>query len=276
MPSRQWTRFYRRTDLSNLEFIHAQFVTHRFARHAHDYYVVGMIQAGLQTFSYRGEKHATTPYGLILLNPDEPHTGEPASAGGFTYKAIYPSVVLMRSLMYELTDATTLAFFRAPVIYDAELAQRVFRLHQILVMPNSTLAAESDLLGILADFIRRYSDIRVREIGTKNERPAVQRVREYLEEQFDQNVSLTQLASLVALSPYYLAHVFAAEVGMPPHTYLESVRIRHAQRLLMLGHTPADVAFSTGFADQSHFTHRFKRLIGVTPGQYVNKILQDG
>lgn len=275
MSPNQWTRFYRRTDLYNLEFIHAQFVTHRFARHEHEYYVLGIIQSGLQTFSYRGAKHATAQHGLIVLNPGEAHTGEPASDAGFAYKAIYPTVEMLRSLLSELTKDTALPFFRAPVIYDAELAQRLLRLHQTLITPGSTLAAESRLLAVLADLIKRYSDIRVWEIGTRSERPAVERVREYLEEHFDQNVSLTQLADLVALSPYYLAHTFADEVGMPPHAYLESVRIRHAQRLLLSGHPPADVAYATGFADQSHFTHRFRRLIGVTPGQYMNKILQD-
>lgn len=80
------------------------------------------------------------------------------------------------------------------------------------------------------------------------------------------------------LAPYYIARVFRAEVGLPPHAYLESVRIRQAQRLVARGMPLAQVAGATGFADQSHFTHRFKRLIGVTPGQYARqrKIIQDG
>jgi len=51
-----------------------------------------------------------------------------------------------------------------------------------------------------------------------------------------------------------------------------------AQRLLIEGMPPAQVACATGFADQSHLTHRFKRCIGVTPGRYARqrKIVQDG
>lgn len=58
---------------------------------------------------------------------------------------------------------------------------------------------------------------------------------------------------------------------MPPDTYLESVRIRHAQRLIAEGKPLADVAAEVGFSSQSHLTHRFKRIIGVTPGQFAQQ-----
>ncbi len=54
---------------------------------------------------------------------------------------------------------------------------------------------------------------------------------------------------------------------MPPHAYQESVRIRHAQRLIRAGMSLADVAVEVGFSSQSHLTRCFKQIIGVTPGQ---------
>jgi AraC-like DNA-binding protein len=83
---------------------------------------------------------------------------------------------------------------------------------------------------------------------------------------------LTQLAEHVSLSPYYLLRVFRAEVGMPPYAYLESVRIRQAQQLIKVGKPLADVAVEVGFSSQSHLTHRFKQIIGVTPGQYAPQL----
>jgi transcriptional regulator GlxA family with amidase domain len=58
---------------------------------------------------------------------------------------------------------------------------------------------------------------------------------------------------------------------MPPYTYLESVRIRHAQHLIEAGRPLAEVAVETGFSSQSHLTHRFKQIMGVTPGQYAQQ-----
>ena len=62
----------------------------------------------------------------------------------------------------------------------------------------------------------------------------------------------------------------------PPDT--ENINlIRAAKQLLLAGFTIADVAAQTGFVDQSHLTNRFKRVVGVTPGQYRqdSKNLQD-
>ncbi len=271
--------FYARPDVYGIEFIHAQFITHRFARHVHDYFVLGIIEAGLQTFSYRGTKHATATRGIIVLNPDEPHTGESATPDGFTYKAMYPSAELMRDVATQIAGKPQdVPFFPEPIVYHDGLAERLLRLHQALLAPNSALAGESGVLSVLGDLALRYADSRLTPTRIGQERAAIRQVRDYIEAHYDQNISLTELARLVAFSPYYLARVFRSEVGIPPHAYLESIRIRHAQRMLLFGHSLTEVAYATGFAHQSHFTNRFRRFVGVTPSQYLKqcKIMQDG
>ncbi len=85
-------------------------------------------------------------------------------------------------------------------------------------------------------------------------------------------MSLNELAQYVGLSPYYLLRVFRAEVGMPPYAYLESVRVRHAQRLLENGRPLAQAAIEAGYSSQSHMTRHFKNIIGATPGQYAQQM----
>lgn len=60
--------------------------------------------------------------------------------------------------------------------------------------------------------------------------------------------------------------------GVPPYAYLESVRIRNAQRLIESGKPLAEVAAEVGFNSQSHLTRHFKKIIGATPGQYARQI----
>jgi len=110
-----------------------------------------------------------------------------------------------------------------------------------------------------------------------NERPAVRRAREYLEANFSEDVSLSELAAVVSLSPFYLARSFGGDVGVPPHTYLEGVRVRKAREFLDRGRDLVSTALAVGYSDQSHFTRRFKRFLGITPGQYIreSKIRQD-
>jgi AraC-like DNA-binding protein len=51
--------------------------------------------------------------------------------------------------------------------------------------------------------------------------------------------------------------------------YLELVRVNRAREMLRRGEPISRVAFDTGFSDQSHLTRRFKRVVGVPPGQYA-------
>lgn len=53
------------------------------------------------------------------------------------------------------------------------------------------------------------------------------------------------------------------------YAYLESVRVSHAEQLLRAGKPLVDVAYAVGYSSQAHFTQRFKQIIGVTPGKYV-------
>ncbi|MDJ0570973.1 MAG: helix-turn-helix domain-containing protein [Pleurocapsa sp. MO_192.B19] len=74
---------------------------------------------------------------------------------------------------------------------------------------------------------------------------------------------------MVNLKPLRLLRVFRQTLGLPPHAYLVQVRITQAKKLLARRISIAEVAAETGFTDQSHLHRHFKRVVGVTPGQYV-------
>lgn len=73
---------------------------------------------------------------------------------------------------------------------------------------------------------------------------------------------------MLPVSATTLLRAFTQETGLTPYRYLESLRIDEAKRLLKQGIVPAEVALQTGFSDQSHFTHYFRRFLGLSPGQY--------
>lgn len=273
-----WAHFTALPHIFGIECIHASFVARAFPWHVHDYYAIGVIETGRQTFSCRGNKHGTPTGGIFAIHPGEPHTGEPASVAGFTYRTFYPSAALMRFAASERTGRRQAEpFFPAPVIVDAALSRQLLALHRALSGPLSAAEGETRVLETFIAMIGRHADDRGDPRPFGREHTAVGRARAYIEAHYERDVSLTDLSRAASLSPYHLARVFRAAVGLPPHAYLESVRIRQAQCLLAKGMPTAEVACATGFADQSHLTHRFKRFIGITPGQYTRqrKIVQD-
>ena len=94
-------------------------------------------------------------------------------------------------------------------------------------------------------------------------------VLDYIHENLDASVSLIELARLVGLSSSQFARLFKASTGVSPHRYQLNTRIGKAQELLLVkGEGLSTVAAATGFADQSHFTRAFKRVIGATPREW--------
>src|SRR5258708_27488583 len=192
----EWVHFHKSSDVFGIEFIHANFIRHRFSRHVHDYFVLGIIEDGRQTFDYRHEKHRTAPSGIIILTLEQPHTGEPASPAGVAYKAMYPSAALMSSITEDVTgNNSVVPFFTQPVIYDAETSRRLLNLHRLLVAPSTQpMAGETAFLDLFALLITRYADVRLSAVQIRRERTAVQRVREYIEANYDKNLTLAELA----------------------------------------------------------------------------------
>jgi AraC family transcriptional regulator len=100
--------------------------------------------------------------------------------------------------------------------------------------------------------------------------PALRRqLRDYIETNLSEPISLGQLAGLAALSEYHFARMFRESVGVPPHRYLLARRLVRAQQLLAETAMPlGDVALACGFASASHFSNRFRSALGATPGEY--------
>lgn len=269
MQTQEWTKMVHHPQL-DVELLHAYYVQHAYPRHSHDYYVISLIARGRQSFTHQGTKHRTPPGGLILINPDAVHTGEAADPQGFELRALYPSISLMETAVFELTGRRTLPFFKEILIDHHWATHTISSLHQAIVGGAGPLEAESRLLWAMTQLIKRYADVGSGEQHLGKEKRTIQQTRQYIEEHFAESITLSALAQHVALSPYYLLRAFRAEVGMPPYAYLESVRIRHTQRLIKAGLPLSEVAAEVGFSSQSHMTRLFKRIIGVTPGQYAH------
>ena len=270
MQTNEWTKIAHLPHL-DVELLHAYYVQHAYPRHSHDYYVISLIERGRQSFSHQGTKHRTPPGGLILINPGEVHTGEAADPQGFELRALYPSTALMETAVFELTGRRALPFFKEVLVDHRWATNNISSLHRAILEGANRLESESRILSTMAELIKRYADVGSNEGHLGKEKRAIEQVRWYIEEHFAESITLNRLSQHVAFSPYYLLRAFRAEVGMPPYAYLESVRIRHTQRLIKAGKPLAEVAAEVGFSSQSHMTRQFKKIIGVTPGQYAQQ-----
>ena len=97
------------------------------------------------------------------------------------------------------------------------------------------------------------------------------RVLTYINENYQQDISLTDLADMAGLSPAYLSILFKNNVGMTFVHYLTKVRIEQAKILLGQGMKVHEVAERVGYFNYRYFTNIFKKATEMTPQEYRKK-----
>ncbi|MBD0336570.1 MAG: AraC family transcriptional regulator [Cyanobacteria bacterium Co-bin13] len=269
--AQEQVKFWQEPTLQGLELLRARYITHSFSRHTHEGYAIGVIEAGVEAFTYRGSAYWAPAGSLVMIHPGEVHTGHAGIPSGWVYRMLYPEVALVQQVAQELSPAIAAApFFPQPVIQDPPLAAQFCRLHQVLEQSPCQLERESGFWWMVAQLIQRHGELRSHSPTppAANGR-LVSQLQIYLQEHHSENIALEHLAQIADLPPLKLLRLFRRVTGLPPHAYLIQVRVHEAKRRLATGQPIAAVAVETGFADQSHLHRHFKRLVGVTPGQYA-------
>jgi AraC family transcriptional regulator len=116
-----------------------------------------------------------------------------------------------------------------------------------------------DLVGRHLNTIRDRSSARPRWLGL---------LLDYLDDTFEQEWSLQNIAAEMGVHPVYLCRTFSDHFDCTLGEYIRRQRVLRGWQLLAIGDsTLAEIASQSGFADQSHFTRAFKNYFGITPGE---------
>ena len=162
-----------------------------------------------------------------------------------------------------------------PDFYSDPLLRQLIRalVHEIGHGTMDRLLADSLMTSIVVRVVHRFSPPHP-EHGPDLIRPRLQRVLDYIEANLDRDLTLSELAEVACLSACYFSRSFKEAMGVGPQRYTTQRRIELAKRLLRWRtDTLAIVAAEVGFADQSHFTHIFRRETGMTPGRFRAALL---
>lgn len=264
----QW-KFWRVPHLYNLELLSGSNITHAYPPHMHEEYCVLLMLKGTETNTYRGTSYTAFPGNLSLLNPEVVHSSE---STGASYRIIRIRPESLSRVAAEIFGRKSVApCFSKPIIQDAPLFRLLLNLHLKLEQKASSLEQESEFITSFGRLLTRQVKAHPTPETRGREPHYIKLVRDYLRLHYAENVSLAQLTAITNLSPFYLLRVFHTQVGFPPHEYQTQVRIAHARKLLLEGRAISEAALETGFFDQSHLSRNFKRIVGLTPGQYLSQ-----
>jgi AraC-like DNA-binding protein len=263
-------KLWRSRYLPSIEFFQNTCKSFSLPRHFHEELELNIRQGNGWQLNYRGVMHSVPSEILVVTQPGESHQVDAPSGRSGTFRGLRVGVELLQKVATEVAGRETeLPLFTMPLVHDSDFNTQFVLVHQAIERSTSQIEQQTLTLDLLAQLILRYSENPPDLAKLETEIQPVHHVRDYIEEHSDREISLEELSRVANLSPFHLNRSFSKTFGMPPHTYQIQMRILQAKRLLRKEYSIEQVAIKTGFVSQSHFGSHFKRLVCITPKQYI-------
>lgn len=257
------TRYF--GQLNGLELLRGAFTTNFFKPHFHETYSIILINNGVGDYSYKQKEYIVPQGELLLLNPYDIHTGRSIGKDVWRFQSIYiPTSYVKETLNWDKPQNLD-----AGIVKDPIFTRKAFQLHQALMEKNDLLEIESLLSNFLHELFSTYSTSAQTAIKKPEEGNRIRAIRDYLHDNYNQEIALDELSAQFNISRFHLIKSFCRQYGLPPHKYLINLRIEKSKPLLRKQWPVTRVAYETGFYDQSHFINSFKKLVGTTPKKYA-------
>lgn len=98
-------------------------------------------------------------------------------------------------------------------------------------------------------------------------------IKEYIENNYEKNITLSSLSDAFFVSPFHIAHLFKEKYNISPIQYLIKTRIKIASELLtQTSYTVFEISNLVGYPNANYFNIIFKRFTGMSPGKYRKKM----
>lgn len=178
-----------------------------------------------------------------------------------------------RSLLVEVPEAllqrfepTRRLFETSPGMVIPGAATSASRIHSELRVCDSVSALIVE--GLVLDLLGRAGRSLERTIHEALPPQWLKRVKELLHEQYADPPTMEELAEQAGVHVDHLYRIFRRYYKSTPGSYVRRVRVEHALRLIRETDRPlSEVAYETGYADQSHMTRQVRAATGMPPGR---------
>ena len=250
--------------------------------HDHDFAELAYVLSGKGKYLIEGEEISVEAGDLIICNPGVKHTHivvnkkEPTIEFifGFTdfqFRNMAPNSIELPDKGYVLHTTS-------------ELRQEISKLCFSMIAERDSnqigryFMFKAHLMQLLLLVMREIADVEKPEqkgynFETYSKNYAVNRIITYLNENYENKISLEQIAHNMYLSPVYISKIFKEETGESPINYLIKIRLEKAKDILLNeeGGSIKNIANQVGYDDVYHFSKLFKKYYGISPLHFKKK-----
>lgn len=268
--NKTFTKIFVNGKLPFLELRYSNSNAH-YKKHFHDTFSIGINKQGLSIYT-NGEKEYTLDKNILsIINPQEVHSCNSCSDVLNIYYMLYLDTSWCKNIQ-KLINFKIEEFVNIPtsILEDKEFYEKFLDLCEYLFSNNSILEKEDELIKFFMNFFSLYLEETKDEIRDDK----FLQILNYLNENFQENISLEDLALKFDLNTFYIIRLFKSQMNLTPHSYLLNVRINKAKEYLKNGYSIVNTAQECGFFDQSHLHRNFLKIVATTPNEYKLNFVQ--
>ena len=166
---------------------------------------------------------------------------------GLNVPAIYKKIINLGGLIFE-GDQSLLSLLKKPELINKESNQ------------FSEIYYSETISSIISAIFRCIIN------EPKNKTILIEKVISYLDNNYDKNISVDDIAKAFYVNPYYLQHLFKKTISYSLYEYILKLRLEKSERLLVMNdYSISEIAEKTGFNSANSFIRFFKNKTGITP-----------
>jgi AraC-like DNA-binding protein len=257
--------------------------------HKHDFLEVAYVSEGSAVHHVRRQQYEVFAGDIFVIDSSSAHYY--SSVNGLVMRYLLVGRELLDKHMPTLSEVPGFSdfFCMEPIIREATSFEYHLHLDHELDMvienllkhieaelaecrPGYKIVAESLLLELLVTIGRAYRgflESHPRAAGVSFKNIAVDRILRFMEEHYQEQIKLADLARCGCLQEEYLCRVFKQVTGMTIIDYLIHFRVQKAETQLVHSmHSVSEISFLNGFNDVSYFIKTFRKITGLTPAAY--------
>ena len=243
--------------------------------HSHPYCEIMIVLNGEGNFLCEQTLHIIQKGSIILTNPYISHTE-------------YADKTHPDKLEYIVISLTNICFYSKNL--EKLLTSQIFDFSSYwyniinyikaidIEIQNKELYWENNVKNIINNlivFLIRITKLNTYNIDENNisrQSHLIKVVKQYIDENYQDNITLDELSSKFFVNKFYLLRQFKVEIGLTPIKYLELTRIEKAKQLILNTNlTFSEISIQTGFNSVPYFSSKFKKITHLTPSQFLAK-----
>ena len=250
--------------------------------HSHPFSELFYVVNGNGSFIAEGSEFPVSRNDMVIINPHVQHTEKSLHTTPLEYIVLgidglsFSSTSIASAQDVLSMQTASGAVYKYNMTNSNVYAYLNIMLEEISHKEDNYESVCQNLLEVLLICMLRNNHLSIVQSSNTILNRECTQIKNYLDANYSENITLDTLASITHMNKYYMAHAFTKYIGVSPINYLLQKRIQEGKSLLeSTSYSIAQISTTLGFSSQSYFSQTFKKATGKTPIQHRNEFRRE-